>query len=175
MSSRRIRRLLKKVTVAATNIYSLSPGQVKVRLKSAHKAYKKAKKEASMWRDDFLTELAKAKANANNTEPEAELQAMRRIATQQRMAHNVKRMRGKLTRNATTQVYVITNNVRRVGIEKTDIEDVCITENESRFSQSETTPPMMEALLSELGYLADGPAIEDILNGTYIPPDGTDY
>jgi hypothetical protein len=34
---------------------------------------------------------------------------------------------------------------------------------------------MTEPLLSELGFLGDGPAIDDILAGTYIPPDGTDY
>jgi hypothetical protein len=55
---------------------------------------------------------------------------MRHIETHKRMARNVKRMRGKLTRNA--------------------------------------------PLLQDLGYLADGPAIEDILNDVYIPPDGTD-
>jgi hypothetical protein len=171
MSSRRIRRLLKKVTIDDANIYSLSIGQVEARLKSSFKAYKEAKKEASMWRDDFLVDLAKAKAKANDTEPEAELQAMRRIDTQKRMARNVKHMRGKLT----IQVYVTPNNIRRVAVEKQDIENVCIAENDSRFSQLETTPPMSEPLLSALGYLANGPAIEDILNGTYIPPDGTNY
>jgi hypothetical protein len=33
---------------------------------------------------------------------------------------------------------------------------------------------MQEPLLSELGYLADTPAAEQILNGTYVCPPGTD-
>jgi hypothetical protein len=33
---------------------------------------------------------------------------------------------------------------------------------------------MQEPLLSDLGYLADTPAAEQILNGTYVCPPGTD-
>jgi hypothetical protein len=172
---RRIHRTLKKVNIDDANIYDLTNAQVEARLKSAFKAYKAAKKDASMWRDNFLVDLAKAKAKANNTDPELELQSMRRIETQKRMARNVKRMRGKLTRTATTQVYVTENGIRRVATKKLDIEQVCIAKNDSRFSQSEPTPPMTAPLLQDLGYLADGPAIEDILNGVYIPPDGTNY
>jgi hypothetical protein len=38
----------------------------------------------------------------------------------------------------------------------------------------EDTPPMMEPLLSDLGYLADTEAAAQILDGTYICPPGTD-
>jgi hypothetical protein len=54
MRNCKIRRLLKKVEVADPNIYVLSTGQVEARMKSAFQAYKEAKKEASMWRNDFL-------------------------------------------------------------------------------------------------------------------------
>jgi hypothetical protein len=37
----------------------------------------------------------------------------------------------------------------------------------------EDTPPMTEPLLSDLGYLADTEAAEQILNGTYICLPGT--
>jgi hypothetical protein len=61
MSNRKIRRLLKKVEVTDPNIYVLSTGQVEARMKSAFQAYKEAKKEASMWRNDFLHDLAAAR------------------------------------------------------------------------------------------------------------------
>jgi hypothetical protein len=45
------------------------------------------------------------------------------------------------------------------------MEKACFQENEMRFSQSELTPPMQEPMLSELGYLADTLAAEEILKG----------
>ena len=54
------------------------------------------------------------------------------------------------------------------------MENACFEENEARFSQSELTPPMTEAMASELGYLAETPAAEQILTGCYEPPKGTD-
>jgi hypothetical protein len=79
-------------------------------------------------------------------------------------------MQGKLQRNATTQVYVNSQEGRRLITKNEDIEDACIEENIARFSQSEDTPFMQEPLLSALGYLADTPAAESILQGTYKPP-----
>ena len=56
------------------------------------------------------------------------------------------------------------------------MEDACISENTMRFSQAESTPPMVEPLVSDLGYLADTDAAEIILNGTYeIPADLDPY
>jgi hypothetical protein len=59
---------------------------------------------------------------------------------------------------------------------KDAIEDACIRENSSRFFQSSTTPFMISPLVDDFGYLADtAPAAEQVLNGTYQLPDGTDY
>jgi hypothetical protein len=79
-------------------------------------------------------------------------------------------MQGKLQRNATTQVYVNDQEGRRLVTKKEEIEEACIAENIARFSQSEATPFMQEPLLSELGYLADTPTAEAILQGIYEPP-----
>jgi hypothetical protein len=58
---------------------------------------------------------------------------------------------------------------------KDAIEDACIRENSSRLFQSSTTPFMISPLVDDFGYLADTPAAAQVLNGTYQPPDGTDY
>jgi hypothetical protein len=47
------------------------------------------------------------------------------------------------------------------------MEEACIEENISRFSQTHDTPPMMEPLLSNLGFLADTQEAQEILDGTY--------
>jgi hypothetical protein len=54
------------------------------------------------------------------------------------------------------------------------MEQACFTENDHRFSQSESTPPMVEPLISDLGYLGDTTAAEEILAGTYKIPSGID-
>ena len=46
--------------------------------------------------------------------------------------------------------------------------------NEIRFRLMESTPPMNEPLLSDLGFLSDTNAAKCILNGTYICPEGVD-
>ena len=83
-------------------------------------------------------------------------------------------MHWKLGQNATTQVYITEVGQRQIVTNKEDIEQVCMMENEAQFSQSEGTPLMTEPLLSDIGYFANGPKVEDILNGTYIAPDGLD-
>ena len=46
--------------------------------------------------------------------------------------------------------------------------------NEIRFWLMESTPPMNELLLSDLGFLSDTDATKCILNGNYICPEGVD-
>jgi hypothetical protein len=181
MSFRRIRRLLTKVEIADPNIYDLTTGQVESRMKSAFKAYKEAKQQVSMWRNDFLHKLAAARVVWNDTTVEHEEDGIRKIEKQKRSARNgVKRMWGKLKRSTTDKFYVTDgvpdgDPVRRCVTEKLDIEAVVAHENDSRLSQSENTPPMTEYLLFELGYCGDGSEVENILSGTYESSPGTDY
>jgi stalled ribosome rescue protein Dom34 len=159
MSNKKIRWLLTQVDVGELNIYELSTAQVEARMKSAFKFYKEAKKDASMWRNDFLHELAASRAEKNGTTVEHGEATMRKIERQRWSARNVKRMRGKLQRSATNKVYVAEVidgvAVRCCVTEKLDIEQVAARENDSRFGQSENTPLMQEPLLSELGYLGN--------------------
>jgi hypothetical protein len=73
-------------------------------------------------------------------------------------------MRRKLGNSATTKVYTTDDDgIRRECDTKTTVEDACIRENTSRFSQTEGTPCMTQPLLSDLGYLADTDHADDIL------------
>ena len=42
--------------------------------------------------------------------------------------------------------------------------------NVRRQQQCLGTPSMHEPFLSDFGYLADGPAAQEVLSGTYVPP-----
>ena len=172
ISQRKLRRLLRKSDI--TDASHKSNREVKEGLDQAFQAYKKAKEDATIWRDEFLDTLASSRAEIKGTSKETELQQLRTIERQRTVARNIKRAQGKLQRNATTQIYVNGPDGRRVVNDKEDIEQACIEENDSRFSQSEGTPPMMSPLIHDLGYLADTPEARAILDGTYIPAPETD-
>jgi hypothetical protein len=103
-----------------------------------------------------------------------ELQQLCTIEQQCMVARNIKRMQGKLQHNTTTQVSINHKRGRRTVTSKDDIEDACVEENISRFSQSNNMPFMQEPLLPLISYLADTPAAKDILQGTFEIPPGMD-
>ena len=172
VSNRKLLCLL--LTSNITNAFSRTIPQLEDAVDLAFKEYKKARTNAVSWRDEFLETLATAKAQANGTDQGSVLKQLRLLKQQRTTAHNVKRMQGKLERTATIQIYVNTDEGRQVVTDQRGIEAACIMENESRFSQSEDTPPMAYPLVKDLGYLADTPEADMILAGTYQPPDGTD-
>jgi hypothetical protein len=57
--------------------------------------------------------------------------------------------------------------------DRATVECLIMVNNAARFRLMEDTPPMTEPLLSDLGYLADTDAAAQILDGTYICPQGT--
>jgi hypothetical protein len=172
VSNTRIRRFLRKSGI--WDAFSYSKEGVETKLAEAHKKYRVAKKNAVVWRDEFMVTLADARAEKNNTSQEQELKLLRRGTDQKTQARNVKRMLKKLGQNATTKLYYTSDGNRIECTDKASMEDACIAENTSRFSQAEGTPPMTEPLVSELGYLADTDAAESILNGNYDIPEGLD-
>jgi hypothetical protein len=78
----------------------------------------------------------------------------------------------KLGNASTTKLYFTCDGVRTECTDKLSMEDACIAENTAWFSQVESTPPVTEPLVTDLGYLADTEAAQLILDGTYdIPAD----
>ena len=132
IGSRRIRRLIKKTKIQGA--FDLSTEELQAKLNETFKLYKQAKKKAHIWRNDFLYDLATKKAHKNNTDINVELSKLRHIEWQKRTAKNIKRMRKKLFRTATNQVFVTIERVRYMITEKHEIEFACMEENEYRFS-----------------------------------------
>jgi hypothetical protein len=167
ISNRKLRRLLLRSDI--NSVYQKTTPELESELDIAFHAYKKAREDATSWRDEFLTGLAQSRSEDNGTEYEAELKQLRMIE-QQKTPWNIKRMQGKLQRNATTKVFVTDHDGQRMIHKKEEIEEACIEENISRFSQSEDTPFMQEPLVSALGYLADTQSAEAILRGDFKAP-----
>jgi hypothetical protein len=57
---------------------------------------------------------------------------------------------------------------------KSDIEDVLMDINYDKIQSSKGTPFLQEPLLSEFGDMANTPAADAVLQGSYVAPDGTD-
>jgi hypothetical protein len=126
-------------------------------------------------RAKFQEPLAVAIATKKGTDAVTKANNLKRIERQRRQARNVKRMRGRLGNSRVTKLWHTDENGTRVECNTQHaMENACFEENVSRFSQSEATPPMTEPMVSELRYLAENPAAEQILKGCYDPPKGTD-
>jgi DUF438 domain-containing protein len=144
--------------------------QTEIHLKQACISYAEAAKSALAWRNDFLYELAKAKAEKNDTEIEKEWTALKQIKKQRRQARNIKRMQGKLGSGQVTKVYQTDDDgIRTVCETQATMVKAFFKENDSRFSQTEDTPPMQPPLVDDLGYLAKTNFAEHVLDGTYEP------
>ena len=130
------------------------------KLNEAYRVYRKAKKKATNWRNEFFDSLVEAKAKANGTTVDAEEKSMKQIGKQRRQARNVKRMRKKGQQNSVNMVFETDEDGWHERISKDDIEDACVRENEQRFSQSSDTPFMQPLLVNDFGYLAETEAAE---------------
>ena len=175
VSVKRIRRFLLKVpTVRSAFSYTLDEA---IRARNlAFKEYKAvSKKDAIKMRQNFQGTLAEAIALKNNSDVETEAKKLRTHEKQRRQGRNVKRMLGRLGNSRVTKLFYTDTDGTRVQCDtQLSMELACFEENETRFSQSQQTPPMQPPTLDELGMLGDTDAIEEILAGNYVSPAGTD-
>jgi hypothetical protein len=56
---------------------------------------------------------------------------------------------------------------------KEEVELACMEENEQHFRQANDTPFMKSPLVEDFGYLGIGENARAVLDGTYVPPPGT--
>ena len=93
-------------------------------------------------RAKFQESLAVAIAVKKGTDAVTEANNLKRIERQRRQARNVKRMRGHLGNSRVTKLWHTNKNGTQVECNTQHaMENACFEENESRFSQSEATPP----------------------------------
>jgi hypothetical protein len=175
VSNTRIHRFMAKTGI--WNAFLADEVGAEMNVKTAHRLYCAANKNVSVWRDEFLHSLATDTAKKNGTSCDHELKQLIRVEGQKTQARNVKRMLRKLGNPSTTKLYfTYCDGIWTECTDKLSMEDACIAENTARFSQAESTPPMTELLVMDLGYLADTEAAQQILDGTYdIPADLDTY
>ena len=100
---------------------------------------------------------------------------MNKAEAQRRLFQTIKVVEQKLSSGSTSRVIVTIANVGQKELTtKSEIEAAIIEENEKKYHQTEgtsqITSPLLLPLLGKHG--DEGPAIDQILNGTFNPPPG---
>lgn len=84
-------------------------------------------------------------------------------------------MEGKISAGAIAQVTITSHNGTVTELTAKDgVENAIIKSNERKYHQTEGSSQLIpDAIVQDLGSFGDGPRVEQVLNGTYIPPPGT--
>jgi hypothetical protein len=144
-------------------------------LHTAHRQYQKAKPNSEDWRDDHLTGLADALAEENNSSRATEMIKMRTIEKQRCMGRSAKNIRGTGGKNPVTKVtYNDPMGAIVTCTEQATIVPACVRSNLKRQLRAIPTPFLQEPLLSYIGYRAELEGADQILDGCFVPPPGTD-
>lgn len=191
-----LRRMAEKAALAETEFKSYSEQTVKDRLQAVWKQYRSKKKLAQQLRRSHVDRLAKAIAeqqlqakdksfNRKDKSHEVQLMILERkekvlkqikVHEQQRIdARRIKAIRGDTRRSGLTMVDVPqADGTWKTVTDKVGIEKACLEENEARFNQARNTPFMVPPLYDDIGPFGTGPRAQEILDGTYQVPEGTD-
>jgi hypothetical protein len=149
--------------------------EVVERRKRAYRAEKILAKVSEASRKSWLESLCEAKAEAGEGSKEVVLRRLIRIEDQRKNARIIWRVNGKLQSGSVTSVVAPNEEgewVEVVG--KEGIGKALLEENERRFNQAKATPFLQQPLLDLVGKLGVGKAAEEILNGTFVVPEGVD-
>ena len=174
-STRKIRRLM-HITGEMT-AFRQPLQSIYGKRKEAMLSYKKLKKSANQERVLFGKRLIQARAKARNTTVKAQETQLKNAFGQRQLAQRVKRLTGK-QRNAplrSVDAPVMNDPLSRMECQdKLSIEQAFVAEGTRRFSQTNDTPLMQPEFVQRVGYLAELPGAEEILNGTFVPDPNMD-
>ena len=148
--------------------------EAKMKRSEAFSHYWEIKKEAQELRLTFLEKKAKDLAIANDLETDNVYKQLITREAQRSTARKIKYVLRRTHGGGVTKVSLL--NARGQWEETTDkleIETGCANENAHKYRQTENTPCMMGQLAEDLGFLGNTTAADDILEGRYRPPPGT--
>jgi hypothetical protein len=174
-STKKIRCLMRLTGNMTAFEHSIST--ILTRRRMAMSSYKALKKELGQERIIFGKHLMKARAEKRNTTVEAQATQLKNAFSQRKLAQGVKRLTGKQQGAPLRSVNAPADNsnIDRVKCtNKLSIEQAFACEGTQRFSQTNGTPLMQKEFVQPVGYLAELPGAEEILNGTFVPEPGMD-
>ena len=134
------------------------------------------KKMAETDQDLWLNRLIAAQAEQGNTTKEKMLKRHKRHEAQRNLSRKVKYLRGRLrSRGVTFCIVEQPANTFTEVSDKEKMEKALAAIHKNKYSQCEGTPMMTPLLRYDFGYLGvDQSASKQVLDGTYVPPQGSD-
>ena len=169
----KIIKLRKRLGIVSTNVDMAEAGRF---LDAAYKAYKEIKTKSHTLRASHQEALAKAKANQGNTSVVSQLKSLEHRENQRRRHRTIRAVTREEGNTGTTKVEIVNEDGTKEELtERKDLEKAIMKENESKYHQIDNSCPLTKGqLLRDIGWYGEGPKVDDILNGTYVPPVGTD-
>ncbi len=136
-------------------------------------------KSADAKRNTWLDGLITAQAAESKTKKATHWKQYRQRENARQVARQIRRVNGTArTSGGLSEVIAIDpDNVTGPWVhhtEKEPIENACLREAETRFTQSHPTPFLQQPLLDDFGLFGDTAATDQVLAGTYEPKPGTD-
>jgi hypothetical protein len=170
--SKYLARKLKEADIADIDL--LSTDGIRENLRNAWQRYRILKKRASGDRATWIEDLATAWAAEGKTSVASELRNIKLREAQRRDARLIKSVNGDSTR---TGLYILRINDGQDWIEvteKEDMEKALLRESQQRFNQAKETPFCTNPLLEAVGPVGISDVAQQILNGTFTPPENCD-
>jgi exonuclease III len=164
--SRQWNRAKKKARITL-DVNDLSVADLKAHLRQAHSTYKAAKKHHKQHRIDFI-----------NTFPDS---IKKRI-----LATEESRRKGRICRMITKKLAGggVTSCLKTIIVDgetitvecntKTTMEEVLLYVNNNKYQQCDHSPFLQPPLLDLFGFIGNSDAADQVLQGTFVPPPGTD-
>ena len=119
-----------------------------------------------------MENLAANKAETSNLTQEKILKQLISHETIRNMFRKIKAILKNNRSGVTTVEAQDEEGQWQVITDKANIEHECIKENIKRMTQAVQSPTMLQSQINLLGWKADSPLAQDILNGTYTNTDG---
>ena len=166
---KRIQKRL-KISYKRLNIKDLHK-ELSKSLKRRGKIYK----NAESLKLDFRKKLAAAQAAAGKGSISSKMKEMEIREKNAKRDRRIKYVNKKLRNGATSRLDTLDEDGTVVEVTtKNGIEEILLETAKIKLHQAEGSSQLLEAFLQkDIGKFGEGPKVEAILDGTYIPPEGT--
>ena len=168
---RYLRRLMRKA--GNTDCFTLNEAETLIREAVAKASLNDLKPVAGEYRKEFLQQMAQQIALRNDTDAASEYKKLTNQELQRKTGFKLRATSKKPKKGLATKLKVGPEENEQVVEDKEGLEQVGADENEGRFSKCIQACECLhdQQMLQDIGLLCDGPAVDDILQGSYHIPD----
>ena len=169
VQARYLRRLMRQC--GQPDALKLTKEEVQLRLSTAEDNFALNCTRADTLRAEYVKQLAESLAKKNDTSVESEMKKLSNIRNQKTRARRLRRARLKPSKGLATRLLErMPDGSRRMIEDQDNLVRVSAAVNCERFTRCSDCVFLQEQALHEIGLLADGPAVAQIMAGTYSPP-----